>query len=346
MKHLRDICMSVCVATGIPAVALAAPHFVERQIVVQGNQDFEVTGINDSGTMVGTLYAPITAAPSGVVVTQQSVTTIPAPYSIGGPAQPTSIYNDGTIIGSVQTFVGGHQMFVSRAGVIDPNYEIALDYGSSFGVLGVNTLGLVGSKVFFTRVISRTLPNVPEYGTPPNFHTVAPIKQFNTIKGLSKTGMVSGTAFNEMGPKVIFLGKGKTFRSIAPPGAISASGGFSNVAGKLAGSYSDAMNVAHGFVYAAGRYTSFDMPVLTYDVEISAINDKGWVVGTYTSDANNVQHAFFYDGASVVSIGNYDATTNLSVALNNVGQVVISERVFDSTPKYLSFLETCRPGSC
>ena len=348
MKRGLGVCVSVCLAVGYPAMAMAAPHLVEHQIVVQGNQNFDVTGINDSGVMVGTLYAAITGTLSGVIVKKQSVTTIPAPYSFAGPPHPTSIYNNGTIIGTVLTTGGFHEMFVSRKGVVDPNYQIVLDYGSppGFAPLGVNPIGLVGTRVFFTRVISRELPNSANYGTPPHFKVVPRIDTFTTIKGLSASDVASGTAFQERGPQSVFLGKGDSFQSIAPAGAISASGGVSNAAGEVAGSYVDPTNNSHGFVYNAGAYSTFDMAVPASEVVVTAINDKGWVVGTYVSSADNKQHAFFYDGSGVASIGTYDATVGLSAALNNVGQVVIAEQVFDPVPKFVSFLETCHAGSC
>jgi probable HAF family extracellular repeat protein len=343
--------VAMCAAFSVMApMALAAPHFAETRIVAHGNQNVNVTGINDSGVMVGEVYAPITGTPSGFMLSKKIVTKIPAPYNGSGPAQPTSIYNDGTIIGhvdlrKVNPGQGFTDMFVLRNGAFDPSYQIELDAGIPQGQLGVNTLGLVGTDVFFTRVINRTLPNTALYGTPPKFRTVPKLAQFNTIKGLSAAGVVSGTSFQEMGPQKVFLGNGDDFQFIAPSGAISASGGFANAAGEVAGSYKDSSNVPHGFVYNAGAYTSFDMPKAASDVTVTAINDKGWVVGIYTGNTNR-QHAFIYDGISVTSIGTYDPTSNLTVAVNNMGQAVIAEQFYNPVPKFVSFLETCHAGSC
>ena len=345
MRTLQ-VCMSVCLAAVSPA--LAAPHFTERQIVVQGNQNVDVTGINDSGTMVGTLYAPITGAPSGITLKNQAVSIIPPPYSIGGAAQPTSIYNDGTIIGTVHTFAGLDEIFVSRHGVIDPKYQIVLDYGVPPGMapLGINPIGLVGPAVYFTRVISRTLPNIGEHGTPPKLHALPHLAQFATIKGLSAAGVVSGTAFQERGPQSVFLGNDGQYQFIAPPGAISASGGFANRAGAVAGTFIDSANVPHGFVYNSGHYTTFDMPNPPSEIVINAINAKGWVAGFFADSAGNRQHAFFFDGTSVTVIGAFDAQNYLNVSLNNAGQLVIAEQFFDPVKKYVSFLETCRASAC
>ena len=89
MNRWRSICASACLTVGYPAIAVAAPDIVEHQIVVQGNQNVDVTGINDSGAMVGTLYAAITGTPSGVILKRHSVTAIPAPYSIAVAAHTT-----------------------------------------------------------------------------------------------------------------------------------------------------------------------------------------------------------------------------------------------------------------
>ena len=341
----------ICASAAMP-IAKAAPHFTETQIVLSGNLNFDITGINDSGTMVGELYAPITDTPSGIMMKRRFVTTLQPPYG-AGPAYPTSIYNDGTIIGyedlSITNPGGGlTETFVLRNNAVVPRYRYQLDVGVSSGPrLGVNTIGLAGSQIFFTRVISRTLPNIGEYGTPPNLQMVPKIEQFNTIKGLSAAGVVSGQSFSEYVRGKVFQGSGKDFHVLAPEGAISSSGGYANKAGKVAGSYFDSTNEPHGFVYDAGNYTTFDMPKPASSVTVTAINDLGWVVGFYTTSADDSQHVFVYNGSAVTSIGNYDFTAGLAVALNNVGQVVISEQFQDFTAtKFLSFLETCHKGSC
>ena len=329
--------------------ALAAPSFVETQITARGNQNVNVTGINDHGVMVGTLYAPMTGVQSGFMLKKHHVSKIAAPYANSGPAQPTNIYNDGTILGYADLSKrnpgqGVTDTFVLRAGIPDSNYQFGLDPGIPEGHLGVNTLGLVGRRIFFTRVINRTLPNMPLYGTPPGkLRTVPHFGQFNTIKGLTAAGVVSGTSFQEMGPQKVFIGHGNAFQFIAPSGAVSASGGFANPAGEVAGSYYDASNASHGFTYHDGSYVTFDMPTAASRVTVTAINAHGWVAGTYTDNMNR-QHAFIYDGTNVVRIGNYDPATNLSVSLNNVGQAVIAEQLYNRVPTFLSFLETYQSG--
>ena len=154
-------------------------------------------------------------------------------------------------------------------------------------------------------------------------------------------------SFSEYVRGKVFQGSGSDFQFLAPAGAISSSGGYANKAGKVAGSYFDPANAPHGFVYDTGNYTTFDMPKPASSVTVTAINDLGWVVGYYTASGDNRQHVFVYDGSTVTGIGSYDPTAGLAVALNNRGQVVISEQFQDFTAtKFLAFLETCHKGSC
>ena len=346
--------LSACMLVGLaglvaetPVTAMAATHIASRQIVIEGNQNFDATGINDDGSIVGTLYEAITDAPSGLLITADAVTTIPAPYAGGGSAHPTSIHNDGTIVGWSDAVLALPTMFVIRGGTVDPADKILLEEpndASSFA--SVNPLGLVGNRVFFTRIIGLSEPSDGEYGLPQSLMTVPRLNRFTTVRGLSPSGVVSGTAYNLAGPQSVFLGKGQQFQLLSPPGSTSASGGVMNASSMVAGSYLDSSRAAHGFVYAGGRYATFDMPGTTYQIDVAAISDTGRVVGSYVSYPDNKQHAFLYNGDEVASIGTFDPTVSLSEAVNNKGQMLVSEQFEDGDPKFLSFLETCSGSGC
>src|SRR5207253_11286259 len=126
------------------------------------------------------------------------------------------------------------------------------------------------------------------------------------------------------------------FTTIAPPGSTYARAWGINNSGQIAGEYSDASNVNHGFVYSNGTYTTLDAPGASGTLA-TGINDAGQVVGYYivrlqgealgTSGASSFDIELEFYGF-LFSDGNY---TTLDVpgvgspgahAINNFGQIV------------------------
>jgi hypothetical protein len=79
--------------------------------------------------------------------------------------------------------------------------------------------------------------------------------------------------------------------SFDPPGSTATYPAAINASGEIAGYYTDASNVSHGFVRASGgTITAFDVPGSSGTVAVS-INDSGAVAGYY-SDAKGASHGF------------------------------------------------------
>ena len=102
--------------------------------------------------------------------------------------------------------------------------------------------------------------------------------------------------------------------------------------GVIAGTYSDANTVNHGFIRTPdGKFTAFDAPgagTSSYqgtgcysDCPVS-LNDWGAVTGIYI-DANNVYHAYLRNpDGKIATIDPAGSTYTLSVCINNAGVIV------------------------
>src|SRR5882724_1776035 len=87
-----------------------------------------------------------------------------------------------------------------------------------------------------------------------------------------------------------------TFTPIDVPGASATLAYGINNKGQIVGYYSlPGQNAWHGFLYAAGAFTSLDVPFsdATNGTQAYGINNKGQIVGGY-SYANGEVHGFLY----------------------------------------------------
>ena len=95
-----------------------------------------------------------------------------------------------------------------------------------------------------------------------------------------------------------------------------------NDAGQIVGSYHNSSGY-HGFIYNAGTYTPFDVPLATNGTFAADINAAGQIVGTYSTTAT---HGFLYDPTNSMSpfttLDFLGATTTSPTKINASGQVV------------------------
>jgi len=70
------------------------------------------------------------------------------------------------------------------------------------------------------------------------------------------------------------------------------------------GTYIDANNHNHGFLYSGGVYTTLADP-LAAGTGAFGINDSGQVVGTYV-DGKGIQHGFLYSGGTYAKSASAD----------------------------------------
>jgi hypothetical protein len=102
-----------------------------------------------------------------------------------------------------------------------------------------------------------------------------------------------------------------------------------NSRGDLAGSYADANAVSHGFVQKGdtGEITTIDFPgaaTMPFNggTLVSSINNRGDVVGRYTTDVCCLIHGFLKRGDEFISIDFPGAIENEPLGINSSGDVV------------------------
>jgi uncharacterized membrane protein len=87
--------------------------------------------------------------------------------------------------------------------------------------------------------------------------------------------MLFATAFAQTSTSVAY-----NYANISYPGATSTSANGINDSNAIVGSYFDAQDFVHGFVYRTGKFTAVNFPGATA-TEVLGINDSGDIVGVY-----------------------------------------------------------------
>jgi len=95
-----------------------------------------------------------------------------------------------------------------------------------------------------------------------------------------------------------------------------------NDADEIIGVYYDSNNIAHGFYYNNGTYTTLDDPV-GYQTVPGQINDAGLILGTYL-DTNDFSHGFLYSDGVYTTLDDPLAVAGqtFAVQINDVGQII------------------------
>jgi uncharacterized membrane protein len=91
---------------------------------------------------------------------------------------------------------------------------------------------------------------------------------------------------------------GYTFTAIYPPGAAAGTlvGNFNyglNNLGQVVGGYQDSANNVHGYIYAEGKYVTFDAPEAVGQTTLNGINDLGQIVGVGDGETFLYNHGKF-----------------------------------------------------
>jgi probable HAF family extracellular repeat protein len=107
--------------------------------------------------------------------------------------------------------------------------------------------------------------------------------------------------------------------------------------GDVAGTYRDANNVTHGFIYSNGGYTTIDGPGAAYGTYLTGINNSGQLALSYTSTPANVAHRWTPDGHGGYTIQDFSVPGSLTTAtggIDNSGNLV----GYYQTPNYGGYL--------
>jgi hypothetical protein len=326
--------------------AHAQTQFRQEKLVIAGNSNIEATAINNHGTIVATVFDTNNNAQSGIALHRHTLTTLATPYSGAAAPMPFAINDQGDILGYAYEGIQPH-MFLRRGGQYDPNADVTLVIEQQMGPpplpIGLNRK----DAVFYTIITGQSNPTDPIYGQLSKLHSMPYLLRYQTAHSLNASGMLAGTTFYGNASEV-FVGQGKHFTELLPPGAKTAAGGFVNNAGAVAGAYTDSANTQHGFVYANGAYTSFDLPeeAAPYSVVVTGFNNAGRVVGVYESQATGKQHAFRFNGQTVTAFGNYSRADAVTVTLNDRGVMLVARQIDEQPGHYVSYRVTCGGTGC
>jgi probable HAF family extracellular repeat protein len=345
---LSTVIISITFIMGAPAHAQST-KLPLRLITIQGDDNINATSVNAQGTIVATLYAGITDAVSGVKIVGKTVTTLPQPDGWAG-FNPRVINDKGDILGWARHAgtgqLNGTDMFLLQGTTFNTAYQYPLiEPGSN--IAGDNPLPMDltnNLKVSFNTLVSLSGPVGTSYGKPPHLKNVPPLNRFVHVNSINESGTVAGVSYSFSGISSVYEGVKGAFTTIAPPNASRVAGGWLNKSGALAGSFEDTTGW-HGFVYAGGTYTVFDMPVTATSISTTAINNAGRVVGSFVA-ANGTQRAFLYNGSMVTAFGRFPETDTITLAIGNGGTILVSDEIPASDPKFLSYKVTCSGVGC
>jgi probable HAF family extracellular repeat protein len=357
LRKVECLCLALGAASFATHAQAAPTKFATHQIVINGDINVDATALNESGSIVGTMFANITEHPIGFVMKGKAVGILPPPYDPNGGPYPQAIDKVGNIAGwAGRGTAENPSLFFWHAATkkYDASYELPINviYGSALGHI-VNAIGLgANGEVFYNFIYNFDASDTPEFGTPGHFTKVPLLSRFVRLNSINAAGEVAGIAFSSTGPGSVFMHDAHGYKLLAPAGAQKADGGFINASGAVAGSYAAkgasplAPGMWHGFVYDAGQYVSFDMPETPSAISVTGFSDTGRVVGVYTSAANGRQHAFLYNGTTVSTFGAYDGAENVQVSVNSHATMLVARQFIDQKPNYESYKIVCSGAGC
>ena len=331
MMHRAALALVLLCGAAMPAVA---GDYSFRLFDIPGATSVAVAGINDSGLAAGRFVSASEPNGAGFVGRRGRVTTMallgtpdpsePNSYS----PNPTGINNRGTVIG---TYLLGEQVddFVWRAGTYVAAFSQSEDAQPSFApFIGTN------DRLSYNEYIGDG--EFRAYSGTPASQVLVSNEGFAIVASVNGHGEASGQYTGSVGSTflaavfAIVPQGGDTLQQIVPPGAKGAYGGWINDANQIAGSYQDRAGVLHGFIYARGVYTSFDMPVRPDALTTQGIDSTGRVVGTFTKGLT--QFAFIYAGGTVSRLRAFSAQDVVHVAISHSGRrIAISQVRQDGT---------------
>jgi hypothetical protein len=265
----------LCALASIAVSAYGQTQYTFVTFTVPGSTYTGTFAIDEKGNVTGDYGAPTTGAQTGFLRTVSGeITTIQYPGATSGGA--TGMNNYGVIAGSYSAgnVVGG---FFYRNG----NYKNITVNGQPALVTDINDYGFyVGnfssSGSYAAFVVSPSgQATILEY---PGGYSTLPYS-------IKNSGEIIGTYQDIFGNLHTFLynayNPSAGYKTIAIPGLPAAQIGDFNSSGALVGGYFNGVTV-HGFVYQKGKFQIVEPPGAN-DSSISAINNNGLLVGSYTT---------------------------------------------------------------
>jgi probable HAF family extracellular repeat protein len=314
-----------------------------------GSYPYGTEALAVSGGEVAGYYGDVNAGGHGFIYSAGTFTDITDPSAATVANPPANFFgqlgtfvqgvdSSGEAVGYYINAVGLSQAFLYQGGsnytdlndTTDPAYAA----GDASIAYGINTSGAVVGDFSDASFNSHGWVYSGGVYTPID-DTAATSSSY--AYAINDSGDVLGYYFGGVGqPAVngfIYSASTQTYTTVADPNAGSIGTivvGFNN-SDNVAGSFYDANNNVHGFIYnpnigVGGTYTEIDDPSAVNGTFINAINDAGQVVGYYI-DANNIDHAFLYSGGlyfnlDPTGVGGDSAATGIDNAGDIVGNYI------------------------
>jgi hypothetical protein len=325
MRHFRHAFKTVLLTAASLLIAISAAASGDRIISFDppGGINTQPAAINTAGTVVG--YYEETKQgfvfPGFVRDSSGKFTSLYVPVAHTTQTEPAWINDAGDITGwygdgdSVHGFLrdaSGHYTSFDPAGAVETQPQ---SINSSGQISGVYTTSETDKDVGFLRDMTG---NFETFGGP----GICGDSVLNAM--LSATGEIAGTCYYNNGNRTYFIRTtdGTLTEYGNPFGGKEILVSAINDQNVLAGYYTDASGLGHGFWRDASGVHSFDYPGAMYTVS-TGINIAGTITGYY-SGADGVDHGFVRD-----QLGNFTSFDDpnagpqgtVPTAINRSGQI-------------------------
>ena len=148
------------------------------------------------------------------------------------------------------------------------------------------------------------------------------------INGINAPGQLAGT-YNFAPDTTLhaFFDNNGSFTKLDPPGSIRSQGGFINAQGQVVGTYRDANEKRHGFIWRNGVFITTSINVPNDDPVLGTvafgINDVGAVVGNYVDARDHIRHGFLRSSSGdFTTFDGPGAVLTIAEGINNAGTIV------------------------
>jgi uncharacterized membrane protein len=184
---------------------------------------------------------------------------------------------------------------------------------------GINNAGQIVGSYNFGFVTAGFLYSGGSY-------TTLPQPQMAFAEGINNLGQIVGSDGYSG-----FLLNGGSLTPIQVPGVISTTPHGMNDNGQIVGSYPLGAG-DHGFLYSAGRFTTFDVPGAAAEGTLAlGINNAGQIVGWYGGRGNISVHGFVLINGTYTTIDAPGAVETFATAISNSGQILVNGWFYNGT---------------
>jgi uncharacterized membrane protein len=156
------------------------------------------------------------------------------------------------------------------------------------------------------------------------FNASAPndVVSSTVINGINAAGRLAGTYMGTSRSHAFFWSQG-VLTTLDPSGSTRSQGGFLNAQDQVVGTYRDANDKRHGFLWSKGNFTTFNVPDdhPLFGTVALGINDPGQIVGDYV-DTDGNRHGFLLSQGTYTTLDVPGAMLTVAQGINNASLIV------------------------